>query len=363
MGASRSRSLRASVSILSSLSSPPCRIPPRHGAFCVVSQRIYITGATGYIGQPLALRLAGLGHEVRALVRAGSAPGRVAALEEGGVACFVGDLADRASLREGMSGADWVVHAAAELDPAAPAERMRTANVEGSHNVASLAAKLGTGRFLAVSSIAAFAGSPDDGTPASEETPRRADPPSLYSATKRAGEEAVREQVKKGLRLNVVWPSLVYGPPGKKRGTNAFVSRYAKGRVPVLVGADRESSWVYLEDLVDGLVRVIERAPPGRDYLMTGDVATVERVMRRVAELAGVKPPRWSLPVPVAKALLLLSLPYYRLRGWRPPASADQLDSLARHWAFDDRRARQELDWRPRSLDEGLPPTVQHILS
>lgn len=329
----------------------------------MTAQRIYLTGATGYIGQPLALRLAALGHEVRALVRETSDAERVAALEAGGVACFVGDLADRTSLREGMSGADWVIHAAAELDPAAPAERMRTANVAGSENVASLAAKLGTGRFLAVSSIAAFAGSPDDGTPAREETPRRPDPPSLYSATKRAGEDAVRAWAHKGLRLNVVWPSLVYGPPGKKRGTNALIRRYAKGRVPVLVGADRLSSWVYLEDLVEGLVRVIERAPPGRDFLMTGEVAPVGRVIRRVTELAGARPPRWSLPVPLAKAFLLLATPYYRLRGWRPPASADQLDSLARHWAFDDRRARSELDWQPRGLDDGLPPTVEHLVA
>jgi dihydroflavonol-4-reductase len=328
-----------------------------------MSQRIYLTGATGYIGQPLALRLAALGHEVRALVRQASDRESVAALEAAGVACFVGDLADRVSLREGMSGADWVIHAAAELDPAAPAERVRSANVAGSENVASLAAKLGTGRFLAVSSIAAFAGSPDDGTPASEETPRRADPPSLYSATKRAGEDAIRGWVRHGLRLNVVWPSLVYGPPGKKRGTNALLRRYAKGRVPMLVGADRLSSWIFLDDLLDGLLRLIERAPPGRDFLMTGEVATVERVVRQVTELAGVAPPRWSLPVPVAKAVLRLAAPYYRLRGWRPPATADQLDSLARHWAFDDGRARRELDWQPRPLADGLPPTVEHLLA
>ncbi|HEX2163452.1 MAG TPA: NAD-dependent epimerase/dehydratase family protein [Thermoanaerobaculia bacterium] len=329
-----------------------------------MSRRVYLTGATGYIGQPLALRLAAAGHEVRALVRASSDPARVASLVDGGVACFPGDLADRASLREGMSGADWVVHAAAELDPAAPAERMREANVAGAENVASLASKLGTGRFLLLSSIAAFAGSPDDGTPASEETPRRPDPPSLYSATKRAGEDAVRAWAARGgLRLNVVWPSLVYGPPGKKRGTNALLRRYAKGRVPVVVGADRRSSWIYLEDLIEGLLRVIERAPAGRDFLMTGDVATVGSVVRRVVALAGVRPPRWSLPVPVAKAALALATPYYRLRGWRPPASADQLDSLARHWAFDDARARRELDWRPRTLDEGLPETIRHLVA
>ena len=58
-----------------------------------------------------------------------------------------------------------------------------------------------------------------------------------------------------------------------------------------------------------------------------------------------------------------LAAPLYRLRGRRPPISPDQLDSLARHWAFDDARARTELDWQPRGLDEGLPPTVEFLLA
>jgi nucleoside-diphosphate-sugar epimerase len=325
--------------------------------------RLYITGATGYLGQPLALRLAAAGHQVRALVRPTSDPARVAALAAGGVATFPGDLADRASLREGMSGADWVIHAAAELDPAVPDERMRRANVEGAENVASLAWKLGTGRFLHVSSVAAFAGSPADGSRADEDTARRPDPPGSYAATKRAGEDAVRRLAATGLRLNVVWPSLVYGPPGKRRGTNALLRRIAKGRMPVLVGGDRLTSWVYLDDAVAGLARVVERAPPGRDYLLAGDVATVGSVVRRVAALAGVPPPRVRLPVAAARAALALAGPLYRLRGWRPPASPDQVASLARHWAFDDARARRELDWQPRGLDAGLPPAVAHVLA
>src|SRR3954468_4693269 len=132
------------------------------------TQRIFLTGGTGYIGLALARRLVRDGHEVRALVRATS---NVEPLRQLGAATFTGDLADRASMREGMSGADWVIHAAAELDPAAPTERMRQANTTGSENVASLAFKLGVPRLLAVSSIAAFGGSPPDGSAATEESP------------------------------------------------------------------------------------------------------------------------------------------------------------------------------------------------
>ena len=329
----------------------------------MTARRVFLTGATGYIGSALAARLVSRGDEVRALVRATSDPERVARLRGLGAATFVGDVADRASMREGMSGADWVVHAAADLDMVDPAEgRMRAANVSGSENVASLAQKLGVPRMLALSSVAAWGGSPGDGTPATEETPKGDDPPSLYAATKRAGEEAARRWAAEGLALHVVWPSLVYGPPGKKEGANALLRRCALGRMPLLVGADRRTSWVYLDDLLDGLLRLMDRAPAGRDYLMTGDVATVRSVMERTCRLAGTKPPRLALPIPLVRILLALGAPLYRLRGRRPPATPDQLASLERHWAFDDARARRELAWHPRTLDEGLPPTVATFL-
>jgi nucleoside-diphosphate-sugar epimerase len=53
----------------------------------------------------------------------------------------------------------------------------------------------------------------------------------------------------------------------------------------------------------------------------------------------------------------------YRLRGRRPPFDREHLASLDRHWAYDDTRARTELHWRPRTLDEGLPETIEYLLS
>src|SRR6185295_14608235 len=123
--------------------------------------RTFLTGGTGFIGSVLAGRLAAAGHEVRALVRPTS---DVEPLRQLGVATFVGDLNDRASMREGMSGADWVIHAAAELDDRDGPAPMRRTNVQGSENVASLAYKLGVGRLLSVSSMAYFGGSPADGS-------------------------------------------------------------------------------------------------------------------------------------------------------------------------------------------------------
>jgi nucleoside-diphosphate-sugar epimerase len=261
-----------------------------------------------------------------------------------------------------MAGADWVVHAAALVDLEGEREAMTAANVAGSENVASLAFKLGVGRMLDLSSIASFGGSPPDGSPADEESPVCEPFPSLYAATKNAGERRVRQWAERGLRLNVVYPSLIYGPPGKRSGSNALLRAIAKGRMPILVGGDRKTSWVHIDDVVSALVRILETSEPGRDYVLAGEIVTVRALVEQVCALAGIAPPRLRLPVAAARALSLAVNPIYRWRGRRSPLSKGQLESLARHWAFSDARARRDLDWQPRGLAEGLAETVPFLL-
>jgi dihydroflavonol-4-reductase len=326
--------------------------------------RVFLTGATGYIGGALARRLVAEGHEVRALVRDLSrAPSRIEALEDAGVACFEGDVTERISMREAMSGADWVIHAAAELDFRRSFERMWRVNVEGGESVASLAFKLGVGRMLAISTMAVFGGSPPDGSAATETSAPILPLPSAYGRTKAEADAAIDEWTKRGLRLNRVYPSLVYGAPAKKTGTNSLLRAVALGRMPALVGGDRLTSWIHLEDLVEGLVRVIDRAPVGESYLMTGEAARVGEVLERVCELAGVRPPRLRLSPRLAYAALKLAGPVLRAMGVRGLPNPAQARSLTRHWNFSDAKARRELDWRPRGLDEGLPPTIEHLLT
>ncbi|MCP4204480.1 MAG: NAD-dependent epimerase/dehydratase family protein [bacterium] len=322
--------------------------------------RVFITGGTGYIGSSLCRRLKESGHQVRALVRSTS---NTAALEAIGAETFVGDITDRYSMREAMSGADWVVHAAAELDFRAPMDRIEGANVAGSENVASLAFKLGVGRVLLLSSIAAFGSSPSDGSPVAENARIELPFPSAYGATKHAGEQAFAALADRGLAVNVVYPSLVYGPPGKRGGLNAMFGAIIEGRLPAIVGGGQITRWVYLEDLVTGLLKVMERARPGRDYLMTGDASRLGEVVEKVAELAGVEPPKRRMSVWRARLMGRVLNPLFTLRGKRPPINMSQLESLRRHWNFEDARARAELEWGSRPLETGLPETVRYLTS
>lgn len=320
--------------------------------------RIFITGATGYIGSALSRLWAGQGHELHALVRPSSDRQELDAL---GVQCHVGDITRAHSLREGISGSDWVVHAAAMIDPRGGPEEMRRVNVLGSDTVAGTAFELGIDRFLSISSMAYFGGSPRDGSPAREDTAPQLPFPTDYSSTKHAAEQAIQGWAAKGLSVNTVYPSLVYGPPGGKRGINSLIRLAVKGRLPALVGARLKSSWVFLDDLVDGIDLAVRKAAPGQDFLMTGEVATIEEVVAKVCALTGASCPRLQISAGVAWWLLTAMDALYRLRGKRQPVSKQHLKSLQRQWCFDDSRARQDLDWHPRSLDDGLPPTIEFL--
>ena len=93
--------------------------------------KIFLTGATGFIGKALALKLLERGDEVVTLVRS---PGKASDLAAAGATLVEGDLVDEAALRSGMSGADAVIHCAAVYKVGMPEKErpaMYEANVTG----------------------------------------------------------------------------------------------------------------------------------------------------------------------------------------------------------------------------------------
>ena len=215
---------------------------------------------------------------------------------------------------------------------------------------------------MSISSVAYFGGSPADGSPANEATVPIEPFPTHYSATKHAGEQAIQRWSKQGLKVVTIYPSLVYGPPGKKQGANAVLRSILKGRLPALVASHRITTWVYLDDLVEGIILALNRAEAGDKFLLAGDRADLESVVKRVCRLGGTAPPRLKLPLGLAQIVGRVVEPYFKFRGYRSPLTQEQLRSLTRHWNFDDAHARATLDWSPRGLNEGLPLAVEHLL-
>src|SRR5271156_2928117 len=130
--------------------------------------KVFLTGATGFVGSHVARVYAEAGAQLRLLTRSSS---NVAALEGLDAEVVVGDLRDAGKLRSAIQGCEAVVHVAADYrlwvrDPKA----MYAANVDGTRELLRIARETGVRRVVYTSSVATM-GFDQAGTVVDEETP------------------------------------------------------------------------------------------------------------------------------------------------------------------------------------------------
>jgi nucleoside-diphosphate-sugar epimerase len=312
----------------------------------LTDKRVFVTGATGFIGGALTLRLAEEGARVTALART---PSKAAFLTAGGVEVAQGDVTDRARMRELVAGHAIVFHLAA----VAGAERvkaMQAVNVEGAASVLAAARAAGVERFVHVSSISVY-GYARCGVV--DESVHLFETGDMYGDTKAIGEGLVKRA---DLPWTVVRPGQVYGPRGSSWTLGLF--NLVRGFAPLVDGGHGSTHPIYIDDLVELLVLAATHpAAPGEVFNGTPDPASDWRTfLMSYAAMRGhsnaVSVPLWALQPPLALFDWLLPL-----TGRRLPVRA-MLNFMCSDLTYSTRKARDLLGWRPRvDLDEGMRRT------
>ncbi len=318
---------------------------------------VFLTGATGFIGGRVARAFLARGDRVRCLVRE---PRRAAALESGGAELIPGDITDPVALEHGCRNADLAIHLAAlyDLGPVDAAE-MERVNVDGTADFLRAARNAGVPKTVYISTTAALGPAPNG---VGDEQMRWSIPfPSLYHRTKTRAHELALEAQKRGDPVVIVCPAFVYGPGDEGPG-GMFLRDLLRGRLPGLLADPAWYSYVYIDDVVAGIIAVCDRGTIGATYVLSGDGMTLNEFAARAARLAGRKPPRLRFPNGLARLTGSLLDRVSRRTGKRFSMSRETVQVSSGHrWVHSHERATQELGYRPRSVAEGLPETIEWL--
>jgi dihydroflavonol-4-reductase len=318
--------------------------------------RALVTGATGFVGVHVAAELCRRGHEVRALVRAGSHTDDLIRL---GATLCPGDLRDRASLDAAMRGCDALFHVAADyrLWAKKPQELYDT-NVTGTTNVMQAALGADVAKIVYTSTVGVLG--PDPSGVADEETPSSISQMSgHYKRSKFLAEERVREMCRaQGLPATIVMPSTPVGEGDTKpTPTGRIITDFLNGRTPATVRTGLNI--VDVRDVAEGHVLAWERGVVGRRYILGNRDMGLRELLGIVACIAGRPAPTAEIPYWVARcAGLIDTWVSGSLLGREPRIAVDAVRMAARCMYFSPRRAVDELGLPQSDVEAALARSV-----
>ena len=319
--------------------------------------RVFLTGATGFIGGRVAAQLRDRGDEVVALVRS---PDKAAMLRERGCELVEGDLTDTAAIRRGLEGADAAIHAAAIYKVGIPKkdrQAMYESNVTGTENVLDAAVDAGVSRIVYVSTVAVFGNTKEQVV---DETYQRDEDEgflSCYDETKYRSHQIAKDRIAKGAPIVIVQPGGVYGP-GDHSEIGNFIDQTRTGKLRAKAFPQLGFNLVHVDDVADGILLALDKGQVGESYVLGGEIARMDDVIRKTAELSGQKYPKATLPVGLMKISAPLGPVLGPAMGF-PPNFGEAIKSAdgVTFWAKHD-KAMKELGYEPRDFETGLKETL-----
>lgn len=314
--------------------------------------KLFMTGATGFMGGELMKALHAKGHEITALVRN---PEKAAGFPKG-VTLVPGAVENLEAYRAALKGQEIFVHVAALVKMwSRHSSDFDRINVLATENAIRAATDAGIRKFVYASSFMALG--PSDGAPLTEQDARReARLHNDYERTKFLGDQAARKLMQEGHPVFILYPGIIYGPGNLTDGNIV-----AKNLIPFLNGKMpfglpiKSWSYVCVKDVVQGFLKVIEGNPPSRRYILGGDNHTGESFYKTLYEISGKKPPVFNIPFPMATMAGFGEYSLAVLFGREPKLLTHQVVQIYKHsWAYDSSLAQKELGYRITPLKDGL---------
>jgi dihydroflavonol-4-reductase len=318
--------------------------------------KMFVTGATGFVGSHVARLLSEQGADLRLLVRPTSRRENIADLKAEPV---VGDVNDLSSLKKGMEGCEAVFHVAADyrLWVRRP-EEMYAANVEGTRAILRAAQEANVRRVVYTSSVATM-GFTGNGTPCDETSPVSVDDMvGHYKRSKYMAEQVVLEAGRAGADVVMVNPTTPVGERDiKPTPTGRIIVDFLRKKFPAYV--DTGLNLVDVREIASGHLAALEKARPGERYILGGENLTLKQVFDKLQAITGIPGPRVKIPHAVAMLYATWDQTFTGLVLGREPRATVEAVKMGKKkmWATSA-KAERDLGWKSGPVDDALGRAV-----
>ena len=322
--------------------------------------KIFLTGGTGFIGRPLTRCLIDRGWEVNVLVRK---PESVDSKEIQSIGAILipGDVTMKESMRNGMQGADVVIHNAGwykfgicKKDH----ETMDKINIIGTQNTLELAIELGIKKIIYTSSILAFGRTGD--IIADEQYVRQYPPLTYYEESKMRAHAFANELQKLGAPIIITCPAGVIGP-GDHSGIGYLARMYVHHCLPpILWTPNGKLAHVYVDDAAESIARCVEYGKLGEIYILNNGNQTHREMSEDWKKCKGGCKKTWFwLPDSISVFLNTVAEPIQRFLGLPIVFCREFILSAKENWQFTAAKAERDLNMQFRSLEQAWCDTIE----
>ncbi len=323
--------------------------------------RVFLTGATGFVGSHVARAYANAGAELRLLTRATS---RLAGIEGIVAEVVVGDLREPEGLRAALRGCDALVHVAADYrlwvrDPKA----MYAANVDGTRELLRMAREAGVRRVVYTSSVATM-GFKKDGTIVNEDTPVSvADMIGHYKRSKFLGEQEAIQAARAGQEVMILNPTTPIGSADRKpTPTGQIIVDFLNRKFPAYV--DTGLNLVDVGEVARMHVVALERGAPGERYILGGENLTLKQILDRMSAITGLPSPTHKVPHAVAMAFAFFDETITgKLRGKEPRATVEAVRMGKKYMFASSAKAERDLGFRVLPVYNALRAAIEWFVA
>jgi dihydroflavonol-4-reductase len=306
--------------------------------------KVFVTGATGFVGSHVAQELSRQGADLRILIRSSS---KLANLEGIPAETVVGDLLQVDALRSAVSGCDAVMHVAADYrlwvtDP----EKMNATNVTGTRDLLRLAREQGVPRVVYTSSVATM-GFFSDGRLCDEATPvSLASMIGHYKRSKYLAEQEAVAAARAGQQVIILNPTTPIGSGDiKPTPTGRIIVDFLKRKFPAYM--DTGLNLVDVDEVARTHVKALTAGQPGERYILGGENLTLKQLLDKMSAITGLPSPTMRVPHSVAMMFALWDQTFTgKLLGREPRATVEAVRMGKKMMFVSSAKAERDLGFR-----------------